>query len=135
MSIPGAGDPHAARKVVGVGIDVADVGRLQAAMQRRSGLSERLFTPSEREHLRSRGPEAAALRFAAKEAVMKALGVGIDSVSFTDIELDATLDSVELRGRAADRAGALGATQVEVATRTEVGPGGKLAVAEVVATR
>lgn len=57
--------------IVGVGVDVVPVERFAAALDRTPGLSERVFTPSER-----RLPVASlAARFAAKEAVAKALGV------------------------------------------------------------
>ena len=55
---------------MGVGIDVVDVRRLAAALERTPSLAERLFTDGERE----RPVESLAARFAAKEAVAKALG-------------------------------------------------------------
>ncbi len=57
--------------IVGVGIDVVDVGRLARALTRTPRLCDRLFTPGE---LLSTRPESLAARFAAKEAVAKALG-------------------------------------------------------------
>ncbi len=56
---------------VGIGIDVCDVARLARALERTPRLAERLFTPGERAVTR---PERLAARFAAKEAVAKALG-------------------------------------------------------------
>lgn len=56
--------------IVGVGVDVVDVSRFGAQLERTPGLRDRLFVPAERElHVRS-----LAARFAAKEAVAKALG-------------------------------------------------------------
>jgi len=55
---------------VGVGIDVVQVERLERALHRTPRLGERLFTDAER----SLRPESLAARFAAKEAVAKALG-------------------------------------------------------------
>jgi holo-[acyl-carrier protein] synthase len=56
--------------IVGVGVDVVPVERFAAALERTPGLRERLFTPDER-----RLPVASlAARFAAKEALAKALG-------------------------------------------------------------
>jgi len=55
---------------VGVGIDVVDVRRLAAALERTPSLAQRLFTDGERD----RPVESLAARFAAKEAVAKALG-------------------------------------------------------------
>ena len=56
--------------IVGVGIDVVQVERLECALARTPRLGERLFTDAER----SLRPESLAARFAAKEAVAKALG-------------------------------------------------------------
>ncbi len=56
--------------IVGVGVDVVDVARLARALERTPGLADRLFTDAER----ARPVESLAARFAAKEAVAKALG-------------------------------------------------------------
>ena len=73
--------------VVGVGTDLVDVERLRAALDRQPGLAARLFTGSERDYAsRHRDPvPVLAARFAAKEAAMKALGVGFTSVRFDEI--------------------------------------------------
>ena len=57
--------------IVGVGIDVVQVARIERALARTPGLALRLFTDGEREQPRA---ESLAARFAAKEAVAKALG-------------------------------------------------------------
>jgi holo-[acyl-carrier protein] synthase len=57
--------------IVGVGVDVVDVGRLARALTRTPRLGQRLFTDAERALPRV---EQLAARFAAKEAVAKALG-------------------------------------------------------------
>ncbi|NES12671.1 MULTISPECIES: holo-ACP synthase [Micromonospora] len=62
--------------IVAVGIDVVLVDRFARALARTPLLAERLFTEAER-HTRAghpRPPESMAARFAAKEAVAKALG-------------------------------------------------------------
>lgn len=56
--------------VVGIGVDVASIERVTDAIARRPRLAERLFTEAERRL----PPESLAARFAAKEAVAKALG-------------------------------------------------------------
>ena len=63
--------------VIGVGIDVVDLERFAESLARTLGLSERLFTPGEA----SRGIASLAARFAAKEALAKALGA--PSANFT----------------------------------------------------
>ena len=57
--------------IVGVGVDVVPVERFAAALKRTPALLDRLFTPTER----SLPVASLAARFAAKEAVAKALGV------------------------------------------------------------
>jgi holo-[acyl-carrier protein] synthase len=63
--------------VAGVGIDLLEIDRLERALERRPRLAERLFTASEREYAaaRARPGRHLAARFAAKEAVVKALGL------------------------------------------------------------
>ena len=72
--------------MIGVGIDAVDVERFAAMLARRPELAERLFTEGERA---DGGDSAARLgaRFAAKEAVMKALGVGLGAFAFHDVEV------------------------------------------------
>ncbi|MGI8534981.1 MAG: holo-ACP synthase [Mycobacteriales bacterium] len=63
--------------IVGVGIDVVQVSRLERALERTPRLAERLFTAGERvttDQGIARRSESLAARFAAKEAVAKALG-------------------------------------------------------------
>ena len=73
-----AGTGHTARvTIVGVGVDVVDVARLRRVLARTPKLAERLFTDGERlftKGERQRPVESLAARFAAKEAVAKALG-------------------------------------------------------------
>ena len=57
--------------IVGVGIDVVDIDRFERSLDRTPGLAARLFTAHE---LQSKGIASLAARFAAKEAVAKALG-------------------------------------------------------------
>ena len=72
--------------VRGVGVDVVDVARFALALERRPRIVERLFTEGERRDGRGRAERLAA-RFAAKEAVMKSLGVGLGSVPWRSIEV------------------------------------------------
>ena len=68
--------------VVGVGVDVVDIARFTETLHRTPAMSERLFTPAERK-LR---PPSLAARFAAKEALAKALGAPKGLV-WTDAEV------------------------------------------------
>ncbi|MEX2194489.1 MAG: holo-ACP synthase [Thermoleophilaceae bacterium] len=95
----------------GIGFDLLEIERLEAALERRPRLAQRLFTDAELEYARARARPAQhlAARFCAKEAVAKALG--LESWSFTDVEVVATgaAPEVRLSGAAARRAEELGA--------------------------
>ena len=72
--------------IVSVGVDVVDVARFGRALERHPRMIERLFTQRERDDTAER-PERLAARFAAKEAVLKALGSGLGDVAFSSIEV------------------------------------------------
>ena len=80
---------HPVPGIVGVGIDAVDVARFASVLERRPALAGRVFTPSEQaDAARSAHPaERLAARFAAKEAVMKALGRGMGSFALRDVEV------------------------------------------------
>jgi holo-[acyl-carrier protein] synthase len=91
--------------ILGLGTDLVEVGRFRLALERRATLAERLFTDGEREYgLGQHDPaESLAARFAAKEAVMKALGVGLGDFEFRDVEVlraDSGEPSLALTGKA-----------------------------------
>lgn len=76
-------------EVVGVGVDLCEVERMRAALGRTSGFADRVFTTGEQDYCRrAKDPaERFAVRFAAKEAVLKALGSGIGACRLRDIEV------------------------------------------------
>jgi holo-[acyl-carrier protein] synthase len=76
--------------IVGVGVDVVEVARVARALERHPRFGVRVFTQAEREASARRGVGAVAYlakRWAAKEAVSKALGVGFSGFSYTEIEV------------------------------------------------
>lgn len=105
--------------LLGLGIDAVDVARLDRVLARRPRLEARLFTAGELaygRHLANPGP-ALAGRFAAKEAVMKALGCGLGAFDWWDVEvqrLQGGQPALLVRGRAAELAGARGVTSWQV---------------------
>ncbi len=120
--------------VRGVGVDAVEVERFRRVLGRRPGLAERLLTEAERAdaaRLPDPGPRLAA-RFAAKEAVLKALGVGIGAAAFRDVEVvrdTSGRPSLSLAGAAARLAARHGVTRWHLSlTHTD-----RLAVASVVA--
>lgn len=70
----------------GVGIDVVDVDRFRLVVERRPRIIDRLFTDGEQRDAHAQ-PERLAARFAAKEAVLKALGIGAGVTSWRSIEV------------------------------------------------
>jgi len=99
--------------MIGLGIDAVDVERFRAVLARRPTIAGRLFTTGEREYacrLADPAPSLAA-RFAAKEAVMKALGVGLGAIGWHDVEvvrLESGAPSLVVSGVAAALASRLG---------------------------
>ena len=107
--------------VTGVGIDIIEIDRIGRALEQLGDrFRNRIFTPLEQqycEEFRDPVPHYAA-RFAAKEAAMKALGIGIYSrVPWTDIEirnLPSGEPTLVLHGRARERARARGSDTYRV---------------------
>jgi holo-[acyl-carrier protein] synthase len=102
-----------------VGVDIIEMDRFVKVYEEfRERLLARVFTQAEVHYCRGRAPELAA-RFAAKEAVSKALGVGVlmmarDGIAWQDVEVIGDRrgkPTVHLYGRAAARAAELGLTE------------------------
>jgi holo-[acyl-carrier protein] synthase len=75
--------------VLGIGVDLVECDRFRLALERRARIGERLFSDAEREYAyRHREPVPhLAARFAVKEAVMKAMGVGLWKFAMRDVEV------------------------------------------------
>jgi holo-[acyl-carrier protein] synthase len=105
---------------VAVGVDVVDIDRFESVMTRQSSFLDRVFTVDEREYCdRAKATSVRcqryAARFAAKEAVMKALGCGLGAYGFHDVEVARDDDSGEpwlmVKGKAAVLADERGITR------------------------
>jgi holo-[acyl-carrier protein] synthase len=109
-----AGAVGSAGVLVGVGIDVVEIERFRRALGRRPGLGVRLFDDGERADAAAAGDPVALLaaRFAAKEAVMKALGTGLWAFPLRDVAV--------VRGPAGGVELHLGPQAAEVAERLGV---------------
>ena len=99
----------------GVGLDTVEVERFRRVLERTPTLVSRLFTPGERAYAEqaSDPTERFAVRFAAKEAAMKAMGVGLGAVDWHDVEVvraESGRPSLSISGRAASLAAELGVT-------------------------
>jgi holo-[acyl-carrier protein] synthase len=108
--------PHA------VGIDMVAIPRVRGVLERHDGrFLRRVYTPEEVAFCRGRVQELAA-RFAAKEAVMKALGTGARGVAWREIEVLPDRRGkplVYLYGRAQERADSIGLRALEVSLSHE----------------
>ena len=99
--------------MIGIGVDLVEVDRMRSVLARTPTLVERLFTPDERAYAQAANDpsERFAVRFAAKEAVLKALGLGLGAADWHDIEVvraDSGAPSVRLSGRAEAASAAAG---------------------------
>lgn len=76
--------------IVGVGIDIIEIYRIKKSLERRENFLNKLFTKNEIEYFERKKfrPEFIAGKFAAKEAVAKALGTGFREFDFKDIEIE-----------------------------------------------
>lgn len=120
--------------IIGVGIDVVPVARFAAALVRTPGMSERLFTDDERATPSggARSAESLAARFAAKEALAKALGAP-GGMAWADAEV--VTDAVgrphlSVRGTVAARAAQLGVTRWHVSLSHDGGIASATVIAE-----
>jgi holo-[acyl-carrier protein] synthase len=113
--------------IVGVGIDVVDLERFARSLERTPGLAARLFTETER----GLHPRSLAARFAAKEALAKALGAP-GGLEWTDAEVRRApggRPSLHVQGTVAAAAARLGVTSWHISLSHD----GGVAVAVVIA--
>jgi holo-[acyl-carrier protein] synthase len=100
-----------------LGVDIVEIERIQRSVTRYGvRFLSRVYTDAELKLCRNHVPEL-AVRFAGKEAVMKALGTGRRGVSWRDIEIlrnKRNAPMVYLHGRARSRAQKLGITDVAI---------------------
>ncbi len=114
--------------IIGVGIDVVDVARFMDTLERTPGLRDRLFTESER----TLGPASLAARFAAKEAIAKALGVPV-GLSWTDATVVRAEDgrpTLSVTGSVAAAAAQRGVAQWHLSLSHDAGIASAVVIAE-----
>lgn len=120
--------------IIGVGIDVAEIERFETSLKRTPGMAERLFL--ERELLlpsgERRGVASLAARFAAKEALAKALGAP-PGLLWTDAEVvveDSGQPRLRVQGTVAARAAELGVRSWHVSLSHDAGVASAVVIAE-----
>ncbi|MEV0592081.1 holo-ACP synthase [Nonomuraea cavernae] len=113
--------------ILGIGVDIVDIARFEAALERTPRLRERVFTEAER----PLPVHSLAARFAAKEAVAKALGAprGISHLEAEVRSGDSGKPEVRVTGKAADVAQGLGIKRWHISLSHDAG----VAVAYVIA--
>jgi holo-[acyl-carrier protein] synthase len=114
--------------ILGVGIDVVDIARFGESLERTPGMRQRLFTPAEQE----RSLASLAARFAAKEALAKALGAPT-GMNWVDAEIvnETTGDPrFDMRGSVLARANDLGVSSVHVSLSHDAGIASAVVVLE-----
>lgn len=102
--------------MIGIGTDLVSLDRFRLALERTPRIVDRLFSADERAYAEKRTDptERYAARFAAKEAVLKAMGVGLWQFPLRDIEVvraESGQPSVLLHGKAALMATERGVTE------------------------
>lgn len=102
--------------MLGVGIDAVDVDRFRRALERTPGIRARIFTPGELGNVSAKLDPAPnlAVRFAAREATMKVLGVGLGAFDLHDVSIvpkDSGEPQLQVTGRAHQLAVAKGITR------------------------
>jgi holo-[acyl-carrier protein] synthase len=114
--------------IVGVGIDVVDIARFTQALARTKGLAARLFTEGER----ALPPHSLAARFAAKEALAKALGAP-RGLLWTDAEVITGASGrphLSVAGTVASAAARLGVSSFHLSISHDAGIASAVVVAE-----
>ena len=108
-------------RIVGIGVDATEIERILAICERnREAFLARVYTPREQEYCMAKKNfgESLAARWAAKEAVMKALGTGwAQGVAWSDIEtlnLPSGAPTLELSGGALEVARNLGVVEWKI---------------------
>ena len=101
--------------MIGIGVDVVEIERFRRSLARTPTMRERLFTPVELAYVAPKSDPVPSLaaRFAAREAVMKSLGLGLGAFGFHDVWVERAESGapwLNVNGRAAELADRAGVT-------------------------
>ena len=104
-------------RILGLGVDLADIDRVEDVLEKYPRFAERCFTSHEQQYASkfAKPSRRYAARFAGKEAVMKSLGTGWRRLRWTDVEITGGgKPTVRLYNDAAKRAEMMGITEILV---------------------
>ena len=95
--------------VIGIGVDLVDIERFRRSLERTPSMRSRLFTDAELDYVAPQADPVPSLaaRFAAREAAMKALGVGLGAFGFHEVWVERAVSgqpSLVVTGRAEELA-------------------------------
>lgn len=121
--------------MIGIGVDVVEIERFRRSLERTPTLRDRIFTAAELEWLATRFDPvpSLAVRFAAREAAMKSLGLGLGAFGFHDVSITVDPDTYAPSLVVVDRAAEIAAERGVVAWHVSLTHDGPVAIAMVVA--
>lgn len=121
--------------IIGIGIDLVDIERFRTSLARTPSMRTRLFTDVELAYVAPKADPVPSLaaRFAAREAVMKSLGLGLGAFGFHEVWVERAESgepSLAVTGRARDLADAAGVQHWHLSLTHSASTAGAYVVAE-----
>ena len=121
--------------IIGIGIDLVDIERFRTSLERTPSMRTRLFTDVELAYVAPKSDPVPSLaaRFAAREAVMKSLGLGLGAFGFHDVWVERAASgepSLAITGRALDLAAEAGVQRWHLSLTHSASTAGAYVIAE-----
>ena len=121
--------------IIGIGIDLVDIERFRTSLERTPSMRTRLFTEIELAYVAPQVDPVPSLaaRFAAREAVMKTLGLGLGAFGFHEVWVERAESgepSLAVTGRALELADAAGVRRWHLSLTHSASTAGAYVVAE-----
>lgn len=121
--------------IIGIGIDLVDIERFRTSLARTPSMRDRLFTDVELAYVAPKSDPVPSLaaRFAAREAMMKSLGLGLGAFGFQEVWVERAESgepSLAVTGRALELADAAGVRHWHLSLTHSASTAGAYVVAE-----
>ena len=121
--------------IIGIGIDLVDIERFRTSLERTPSMRTRLFTDVELAYVAPKSDPVPSLaaRFAAREAVMKSLGLGLGAFGFHEVWVERAASgepSLAITGRAFDLAVEAGVQRWHLSLTHSASTAGAYVIAE-----